>query len=40
MSRKEMLDIHSYTHQAHKDSGAYAAQYKAYMDKYSLASAE
>ena len=40
MSRKEMLDIHSYTQQAHKDSGAYAAQYKAYMDKYSLASAE
>lgn len=36
MSRNEMLDIHSYTHKAHKDSGAYAESYKAYMEKYSL----
>ena len=36
MSRNEMLDIHSYTRKAHKDSGAYAESYKAYMEKYSL----
>ena len=36
MSRNEMLDIHSYTHKAHKDSGAYAESYKSYMEKYSL----
>ena len=40
MSRNEMLDIHSYTHKAHKDSGAYAESYKAYMEKYSLAQVE
>ncbi len=40
MSRNEMLDIHSYTHKAHRDSGAYAESYKAYMEKYSLAQVE
>ncbi len=40
MSRNETLDIHSYTHKAHKDSGAYAESYKAYMEKYSLAQVE
>ncbi|MBR2335409.1 MAG: Na/Pi cotransporter family protein [Clostridia bacterium] len=40
MSRNEMLDIHSYTRKAHRDSGAYAESYKAYMEKYSLAQVE
>ena len=40
MSRHETLDIHSYTHEAHKGSEAYNKRHQAFMDKYSLASAE
>ena len=40
MSRHETLDIHSYTSEAHKGSGKYNDQYKAYAEKYSLAQVE
>ena len=40
MSRHEMLDIHSYTNQAHKGSNKYNALYKEFNEKYSLAQVE
>ena len=40
MSRHEMLDIHSYTSEAHKGSDNYNAKYKAFTEKYSLAQVE